>query len=78
MLYAECIMLNLVGRWKKLSPAFGPFKNHEVGLSIDQGCLIWGNRVIIPKTIQQNVLESLHEAHPGMSRMKYLARLYFW
>ena len=30
-------MLNLVGRWKKLSPAFGPFKNREVGLSIDQG-----------------------------------------
>ena len=48
-------------------------------LSIDdQGFFIWGNRVIIAKALQPNVLENLHEAHPGMSRMKSLARSYFW
>ena len=46
-------MLNLAGRWEKLSPAFGPFKNREVELNIDQGCLIWGNRVIIPRTTER-------------------------
>ena len=40
--------------------------------------MIWGNRVIKPKPLQINMLESLHEAHPGMSRMKSLDRLYFW
>ena len=49
----------------------------KVELNIDQGCLIWENRVIIPKMLQLNVLKSLHEAHPVMSRMKSLARLYF-
>ena len=47
-------------------------------LSIDQGCFIWGNRVIIPKALQPNVLENLYEAHQGMSRMRSLARSYFW
>ena len=65
-------------REKTLSPAFDPYKNWKVELSIDQGYLIWGNCVIVPKSLQPNVLESLHEAHPGMSRMKPLARLYFW
>ena len=68
---------------KKFEPGLyknqkGPYKNRKVELSIDQGCLIWGNHVIIPKTLQPNILESLHEAHPGMSQMKSLARSNFW
>ena len=50
----------------------------ESGIKYDQGFFIWGNRVIIAKALQQNVLKNLHEAHPGMSRMKSLARSYFW
>ena len=50
----------------------------ESGIKYDQGFFIWGNRVIIAKALQPNVLENLHEAHPGMSRMKSLARSYFW
>ena len=60
-----------------MSPVFDPYKNRKVELSIDQGCLIWGNCVVIPKTLQPNVLESLHEAQPGMYRMKSLV-MYFW
>ena len=63
---------------KALSPAFDPYKNHKEELSIYQGFLIWDNRVLIPETLQLNLLESLHEAHPGISRMKSLASSYFW
>ena len=45
-------MFNLVGRQEKLDPVFGSFKNCKMELRIDQGCLIWGKRAIIPKTIQ--------------------------
>ena len=34
------------------------------------------SRYNIKKTIQLNMLESLHEAHTGMSRIESLARLY--
>lgn len=47
-------------------------------LSVEGGCLTWGHRVIIPKTLQAHVLALLHEAHPGMTRMKMLARSYVW
>ena len=39
---------------------------------------LWGNHVIIPKPLHMNELESLHEAHSGMSQMKCLVRSYFW
>ena len=37
-----------------------------------------GNRVIVPPQGQAQVIAKLHEAHPGISRMKALARGYVW
>ena len=34
--------------------------------------------MIIPKKGRQCILQDLHEAHPGVCRMKSLARSYFW
>ncbi|XP_064478090.1 uncharacterized protein K02A2.6-like [Ornithodoros turicata] len=47
-------------------------------LSVEQDCLTWGYRVIIPRSLQPAVLSLLHEAHPSMTRMKMLARSYVW
>ena len=62
---------------KTLSSAFDLYKNRKVELGIDQDSLIWENRPIIPKTLQPKVLESLHEAHSRISRMKSLSKSYF-
>ena len=43
-------------------------------LSICHGCLMFGNRVVIPSAIRHQVLEHLHLGHFGMHRMKQLAR----
>ena len=47
-------------------------------LSTEGGCILWGEKVIIPKSLRENVLQELHEVHPGMTRMKALARSYVW
>ncbi|KFD50051.1 hypothetical protein M513_09011 [Trichuris suis] len=47
-------------------------------LTVHKKCLLWGNRVVSPKTGQQRVLDELHLSHPGMVRMKALARSYVW
>ena len=47
-------------------------------LSVQQQCLLWGSRVIIPKQGRDKLLEELHQCHPGMVRMKSLARSYMW
>ena len=58
--------------------ALRPHWNRKSELSIDNGCLMWGIRVNIPKSLQERVLESPHANHPGISRMKSIARSYFW
>ncbi|XP_026582357.1 uncharacterized protein K02A2.6-like, partial [Pseudonaja textilis] len=40
--------------------------------------LLWGTRVVIPTSLRTRVLEALHEGHPGIVRMKALARSYVW
>ena len=42
------------------------------------GCILWGNRVVVPLPGRKGVLDELHETHPGASRMKGLARNYIW
>ena len=55
-----------------------PFNRRNEELSVQDGCVLWGSRVIIPKRGQQGVLELLHEGHPGISRMKAIARSIVW
>ena len=45
-------------------------------LSIQDGCLLRGSRVVVPPAGREAVLELLHEGHPGVSRMRSLARSY--
>ena len=39
---------------------------------------MWGARVIVPPQGHTAALEELHETHPGVSKMKALARSYIW
>ena len=47
-------------------------KRHE--MTVHDGCLLWGSRVCIPTSLQQRMLDELHSSHPGIVRMKCLAR----
>ncbi|XP_071113033.1 uncharacterized protein [Haliotis cracherodii] len=40
--------------------------------------VFWGNRIIVPPQGQEMVVNMLHEAHPGISRMKSVARGFVW
>ncbi|XP_060094828.1 uncharacterized protein K02A2.6-like, partial [Heteronotia binoei] len=57
---------------------FKPYKARREELAAHKGCILWGSRVVIPPPLQRRVLESLHETHPGIVRMKALARSYVW
>ena len=60
------------------NPNLEPYSSRRLELSAYQGCIMWGNRIIIPTPGRQGVLQELHEGHPGISRMKSLARMYVW
>ena len=55
-----------------------PYEQRKNGLSIEGGCVLWGCRVVIPSVGREKVLEELHAGHPGISRMKSLARGVVW
>ena len=47
-------------------------------LSCESGCVVWGGRVVVPPQGRESVLAELHSGHPGISRMKSLARGLVW
>ena len=47
-------------------------------LSLFDGCILRGNRVIIPPEGRIRVMDLLHEGHPVTTRMKALAHSYVW
>ena len=47
-------------------------------LSVHDGCILRGSRVVVPSVGRNAVLEMLHEGHPGNNRMKGLARSVVW
>ena len=55
-----------------------PYQSRSSELSVLDGCILWGSRVIVPPQGRQAVLNELHQSHPGTSRMKALARSYIW
>ena len=58
-------------------PSLEPFSSrHE--LSLYDGCILWGTRIVVPPQGSEAVLQELHEGHPGITKMKFLSRMYVW
>ena len=55
-----------------------PYWTRRGELTVECGCLLWGVSAVVPRKLQQQVLKELHDGHPGMVRMKNLARSYVW
>ena len=49
---------------------------HRDELTVQDGVLLWGLRVVVPPPLQSEVLALLHESRPGCTRWKQLARSY--
>ena len=60
------------------TPTLRPYWSRRFELTVEGECLLWGIRVIVPKKLQKKLLEELHKDHPGISRMKSVARSYIW
>ena len=54
------------------------FFTRRTELLVEQGCVLWGIRVIVPSAVRPKLLHDLHQHHPGMCCMKALARSYMW
>ena len=55
-----------------------PYFSRREELSLQNGCLLWGSRVVVPPKGRTLLLNVLHAGHPGVCSMKRLARGYLW
>lgn len=55
-----------------------PYFKRRLELSVEGGCLLVGNKVIIPQQLQSDILKLFHEEHIGIVRTKMLMRSYCW
>lgn len=60
-------------------PELRRFFNRKDLLSITNEIVLLGDRVVIPSSLRENIVKQLHKGHPGMDRMKNLARMHvYW
>ena len=67
--------------WPEKEPVPTQLKSYfrrKEELAIESGLIMWGPRVVVSLEKQKGILTILHEGHPGISRMKGLARSYYW
>ena len=73
------VMQYVLHGWpKQVLAELKPFQNRSKELSVEENCVLWVNRVVIPPQGRKQLLDELNVAHPGMERMKSLACSYFW
>ena len=69
----------LLHGWREMEgEGFVPFQRRREELSVHDGCVLCGSRVVVPTKGRRRILELVHESHPGISRMKSLARGFVW
>ncbi|XP_053685985.1 uncharacterized protein K02A2.6-like [Sabethes cyaneus] len=60
-------------------PQLQQFYQRRDSLSVVSDCLTYGERLVIPTKFQDRVLRLLHKGHPGVERMRSVARNYvYW
>ncbi|XP_041823137.1 uncharacterized protein K02A2.6-like [Melanotaenia boesemani] len=75
---SKVLLWCLKGWPKEVDAEFKPFSQRRLELSVTDGCVLWGARVVVPKRGRSVILKQLHNTHPGISRMKGLARSHVW
>ena len=55
-----------------------PYQRRKDELSIHAGCVLLGSQVVVTPAGRQKFMEVRHQGHPGISRVKGLARCFVW
>ncbi|KAK6761920.1 hypothetical protein RB195_022856 [Necator americanus] len=76
---SQVIWMLQTGTWpRKPKEQINSLKALSHELSVQNGCLYFGHRIVVPASLQEAVLKQLQEGHQGMTRMKMLARGYLY
>ena len=71
----DCVIRNDADRLQEISPYLFAYWRD---LSVKNGCVCLDERIAIPKSIKDAVLEDIHSTHPGSFAMRSLAQNIWW
>ena len=75
---SELYKLIELGEWSD-KIQFKAFQSLRQELSVYEGIILRGNRIVMPKQLQSKILKIAHESHMGIVRTKQMLRSkYFW
>ncbi len=75
----EIIINGWPSRMKELAKPLQPYWSYRDELSVEDGMILKGDRVVIPYSMQEYVLSKLHEGHQGIEKCKLRAKdCVFW
>lgn len=57
---------------------FNVYERRKTELSVHNGCILWGARVVVPPQGRGRIIKELHEGHPGITVMKAVSRSHVW
>ncbi|KAI8430426.1 hypothetical protein MSG28_000703 [Choristoneura fumiferana] len=55
-----------------------PYFNCRVELTVEQGCILRGHKVVVPGVFREQLLNELHDSHQGVVKTKAEARKRMW
>lgn len=67
--------------WPKkseLDPVFKPYWNEQGELTEGDGLLMYGQRMVVPNSMQAETLQKVHEGHQGTTRYRLRAKTSVW
>jgi len=64
--------------FKEVTPNIGPYFNDRGALSVVDGLLVHGCRIVIPESMRDEVLHRIHEGHQGMVKCAARAKSSVW
>ena len=73
---SRVLSYTMTGWPKQVDQELHAYYARQNEITVEDGCLLWGMRVIVPHKLRCLVLKELHHTHPGIVRMKSLARIH--
>lgn len=73
--FLQKIMEYIRNGWpERLDKRFLDVYSHHQDLEIVDGCILFQDRVVIPESMKEKLLDMLHKNHSGINKVKQLAR----
>ncbi len=63
---------------KNLEPSLIPYSEQRGTLTVVEGILMQGKRIVVPKSLQLTTLDKLHSGHLGIVRCRLRAKMSVW